>query len=143
MKDKKALYIIDEHYIIQYINKAVQEYYPEQCEGMICYKAFANREEPCTDCPIMQTDNETTFFHPVLQEWINTSSVEMEWQGKEHCNAVTFRLEYMNAGITGCYCQVNSTDKTHCETVCVNKNCPLYMKRLVESQKQQMLKDEQ
>ncbi len=143
MKDKKALYVIDNQYIIQYVNRVCQEYYPEVCEGTICYKVFANMDEPCPSCPIMQTENETTFFNPVLQEWVNTSSVEMEWQGKEHCNAISFRPEHINDGIKGCSCQVDNPDTAHCETVCVNKNCPLYMKRLVESQKQQMLKDEQ
>lgn len=143
MKDKKALYIIDDQYVIQYVNKACQEYYPEVCKGNICYKVFGDMDKPCPNCPINQAENETTFFNSVVKEWVNTSSVEMEWQGNPNCNAISFQIQYLNDGIKGCSCEIDNPHTTHCETVCVNKNCPLYIKRLVESQKQQMIKDEQ
>ena len=143
MRDKKALYIVDEQYVIQYVNKAFQEYYPEIEKGSICYKALANIDMPCTNCPITQIGNEATFFSPTIKEWITACSAEIEWQEEKQYHAISFRSEYIDESIKGCSCQTGEPLLTHCENVCTNKNCPLYMKRLVESQKQQMFKDEQ
>ena len=143
MKDKKALYVVDEQYIIQYVNKAFQEYYPEIKKGNICYKALANMDAPCTNCPIMKVGNEATFFSPLIKEWVTACSAEIEWNGMQHCHAISFRLEDMDEGTKGCSCRTQEPQLTHCESVCTNRNCPLYMKRLVESQKQQMFQDKQ
>lgn len=143
MKKKKALYIVDEQYVIQYVNKAFQEYYPAIEKGDICYKVLANTDIPCTNCPITQIENEVTFFSPTIKEWVTACSAKIEWQGMKQYQAISFRSEYIDESIKGCSCQTGEPLLTHCENVCVNKNCPIYMKRLVESQKQQMFNDEQ
>ncbi|MBQ5884470.1 MAG: hypothetical protein IIW72_08070, partial [Clostridia bacterium] len=49
---ENGLYIVGSDFKVRYANDTLKEFFPQLIEGGLCYKAIANREEPCTFCPI-------------------------------------------------------------------------------------------
>ncbi len=49
---ENGLYIVGSDFKVRYANDTLKEFFPKIIEGGLCYEAIANREEPCTFCPI-------------------------------------------------------------------------------------------
>jgi two-component system NtrC family sensor kinase len=50
---KDGLYLIDDNYIVQTINRAEAEFFsstPKELVGKYCYEVFRHRNSPCSDC---------------------------------------------------------------------------------------------
>ena len=47
-----GMYIVGTDYLIRYANDTLKEFFPKVVEGTLCYKVIADRNEPCTFCPI-------------------------------------------------------------------------------------------
>ena len=51
---ENGLYIVGSDYKIRYANDTLKEFFPKVVEGCLCYNAIADRDEPCTFCPVAQ-----------------------------------------------------------------------------------------
>jgi len=49
---ENGMYIVGTDYRIRYANETLKNFFPKVVEGTICYKAIADRDTPCTFCPI-------------------------------------------------------------------------------------------
>ncbi|MBR2876379.1 MAG: response regulator [Clostridia bacterium] len=49
---ENGMYIVGRDYCIRYANDALKNFFPKVVEGAICYKTIAERDTPCTFCPI-------------------------------------------------------------------------------------------
>ena len=49
-----GLYIVGRDFKIRYANDTLKDFFPKVIEGCVCYNAIADRDEPCTFCPIAQ-----------------------------------------------------------------------------------------
>ncbi|MBO7179017.1 MAG: response regulator [Clostridia bacterium] len=51
---ENVLYIVGRDFKIRYANDTLKDFFPKVIEGCVCYNAIADRDEPCTFCPIAQ-----------------------------------------------------------------------------------------
>lgn len=51
---ENGLYIVGSDFKIRYANDTLKNFFPKVIEGCLCYNAIANRDEPCTFCPVAQ-----------------------------------------------------------------------------------------
>lgn len=51
---ENGLYIVGSDFKIRYANDVLKDFFPKVVEGCLCYNAIANRDEPCTFCPVAQ-----------------------------------------------------------------------------------------
>ena len=51
---ENGLYIVGRDFKIRYANDTLKDFFPKVIEGCVCYNAIADRDEPCTFCPIAQ-----------------------------------------------------------------------------------------
>lgn len=75
------LYMVDDDYKVQYINRYAKQLYPEMKVGEYCYKMIAGEKTPCKDCPVKNLEvNEAVRAHkffPYLEDtfFVNTTKV--------------------------------------------------------------------
>ena len=51
---ENGLYIVGSDFKIRYANDTLKNFFPKVVEGCLCYNAIADRDEPCTFCPVAQ-----------------------------------------------------------------------------------------
>ncbi len=49
---ENGMYIVGTDYLIRYANDTLKDFFPKVVEGKLCYKVIADKNEPCTFCPI-------------------------------------------------------------------------------------------
>ena len=80
-----AVYVIDPHsFELVYFNQNLSQVFPGIETGMICFKAFRNKETPCEDCPIRQLSANNSsaaadIYNSRMQAVIKTSAAYVEW----------------------------------------------------------------
>ncbi|MBE6750985.1 MAG: response regulator [Ruminococcaceae bacterium] len=47
-----GMYIVGKDYRIRYANDTLKNFFPKVVEGSLCYNTIANKNEPCTFCPV-------------------------------------------------------------------------------------------
>ena len=91
MKIKNGMYIIDEQFKIQYLNKYCKEIYPDIKEGDICFEKISNNDSMCPDCPLRNPNYESTFYNKKYKTWINASSALIDYNNNPSCKAIMFK----------------------------------------------------
>lgn len=91
MKIKNGMYIIDEQFKIQYLNKYCKEIYPDIKEGDICFEKMSNNDSMCPDCPLRNPNYESTFYNKKFKTWINASSTLIDYNNNPSCKAIMFK----------------------------------------------------
>lgn len=83
------IYVIDpDTYVMYYINKSTKNMAPSVKEGMTCYKAFFNSDEPCSHCPVKglseEKKNQTMeIYNPAFDIWTSADGAVISWKGKK------------------------------------------------------------
>lgn len=49
---ENGMYIVGRDYKIRYANETLKEFFPKVVEGAVCYQCLADKDTPCTFCPI-------------------------------------------------------------------------------------------
>ncbi len=84
-----GLYLVDDNFIIQSINRAEAAYYkasPKELVGKYCYQVFRDRKSPCPDCVVHEcmTDGKSR----------NLMRVESRRAGREYVNIFCYPIFY-------------------------------------------------
>lgn len=82
------IYVINpETYRLMYINAKTYALAKKAREGMTCYEAFFERNEPCEHCPAQsykEGDRKTQeVFNPILKVWSSVNVSEIKWENQK------------------------------------------------------------
>ncbi len=82
------------------MNERARKLFPRGREGDICFEAFRNRHNPCTDCPWHPESgeelNQEVIYSQRLDRWYEILSLEIEWPGHGPC--VLFSSQEIDEG---------------------------------------------
>lgn len=83
---KDWIYVIDkETYELRFINAKTYSLVEGAREGMFCYNAFFQIDEPCANCPlkggVLKSGRE--IYNPVLHVWSSVDTSELSWGNRD------------------------------------------------------------
>lgn len=114
------IYVIDpETYELRYINERTCRLVPEAKNGMCCYKAFFNQEQPCEICPAREIRKEVSrtleVYNPMLGLWTQADASLIRWAGEDACLLVCHNITaYKNAAGEGAFENEKKQEKETC-----------------------------
>lgn len=84
------IYVVDpETYELRYINAKTHSIAPDAGEGMCCYRAFMDRQEPCEVCPMRESRDKHSVTREIHNEylgvWTLADASRIRWGGREAC----------------------------------------------------------
>ena len=84
------IYVIDpDDYGLLYLNEKTRQLCPHARQGLTCYKAFFDRDQPCQVCPardIRRVGNRTMeIFNPIYRLWTLADATHVRWSGSDAC----------------------------------------------------------
>ncbi len=92
MKFDNGLYIVDDEYRILYANENLINHFPKTTVGDFCYKSIANRNAPCTFCPIKSNHKQgTVVFNTDSEHQYSSIFTNIQLPDGTHCYSVTLQ----------------------------------------------------
>lgn len=88
-----GIYIIDEHFRIQYFNEEIARLYPNLTCGGYCYRELCQEDDVCRACAVLHKEqNGSMHYNRVLGIWVEVNCAKVDWPGCGPCTMVITRM---------------------------------------------------